>query len=491
MRNGPKATIFEMSVEGLSGVTFPELDVPEVDVCKVLGGKCRSEAPRLPEVSETDVIRHFVGLSRMNFSVDEGFYPLGSCTMKYNPKVNEFAARMPGFARIHPLQPVETLQGALKLIQDTARALSEITGMKAVTLQPAAGAHGEQTGLMLIKKYHEMNGQADRDEIIVPDSAHGTNPASAVIVGYKVVEVPSDSEGCVDLEALKKLVGPKTAGLMLTNPNTLGIFEKHIAEINEIIHSAGGLSYYDGANANAIIGNARPGDMGFDVLHLNLHKTFSTPHGGGGPGAGAVGVNEKLVPYLPVPFITSDEKGHYDLACKCSRKDSLGPVRSFYGNFGVLVRCYTYIRTLGAEGIREAGETAVLNANYLAAQLKDLWPMAHQKFCKHEFVMDGEKLKKETGVTTLDVAKAIIDAGYHPPTVYFPLIVHEAMMIEPTETESKKTLDAFVEALREIYETAKAKGPEYFHELPKTTPISRPDETTAARNPILRWQFEK
>lgn len=484
-------TIFEMSNPGLRGVTLPDLDVPAVDVCKALGGACRSEEPRLPEVSETDVVRHFFGLSKLNFSVDEGFYPLGSCTMKYNPKVNEMAARMPGFARLHPLQPVETLQGSLKLIQDLSRDLAEITGMKAVTLMPAAGAHGEQTGLMLIKKYHESRGDFERDEIIVPDSAHGTNPASAVIVGYKAVEVPSDDEGCVDLEALKKLVGPKTAGLMLTNPNTLGIFEKHIAEINEIIHQAGGLSYYDGANANAIIGKARPGDMGFDVLHLNLHKTFSTPHGGGGPGAGAVGVGELLMPYLPVPFVVSDEKGHYDLACKCDRPESLGMVRSFYGNFGVLVRAYTYVRTLGAEGMKEASETAVLNANYVAARLKDLWPLAHKGYCKHEFVLDGEPLKKETGVTTLDVAKAIIDAGYHPPTTYFPLIVHEALMIEPTETESKRTLDRFVEALRDIHAKAKAEGPEVFHEMPVTTPISRPDETTAARNPILRWQFEE
>ena len=488
MKHGPMETLFELSNPGLMGVALPPLDVPDVDCCAVLGGNCRAEAPRLPEVAEVDVIRHFTGLSQMNFSVDEGFYPLGSCTMKYNPKINEAAARMPGFARLHPLQPEETIQGALKLMYDLETYLAEITGMASVTLQPAAGAHGEQTGLMIIKAYHESRGDKNRDEVIVPDSAHGTNPASAAITGFKVIEVPSDPEGMVDLNALKGLVSERTAGLMLTNPNTLGIFEKHIVEINDIIHKAGGLVYYDGANANAIVGKVRPGDMGFDVLHLNLHKTFSTPHGGGGPGAGAVGMSTDLAKFSPVPVIVKDGET-YRLECSCQRPESLGQVRSFFGNFGVLVRAYTFIRTLGAAGLKEMSETAVLNANYLASQLKDTYPVAHKGFCKHEFVLDGEPLKHQTGVTTLDVAKALIDAGYHPPTTYFPLIVHEALMIEPTESESKRTLDGFAASLKAIVAKAKAEGPEPFHSMPVSTPIARPDETKAARTPVLRWQF--
>lgn len=488
MKHGPMETIFELSNPGLVGVTFPKLDVPDVDCCAALGNSCRSEAPRLPEVAEVDVVRHFTGLSQMNFSVDEGFYPLGSCTMKYNPKVNEMAARMPGFARLHPRQPEETIQGALEMMHDLGDYLSEITGMKAFTLQPAAGAHGEQTGLLLIKAYHEAHGDTARDEIIVPDSAHGTNPATVTITGFKAVEVPSNADGLVDLEALRGLVSERTAGLMLTNPNTLGIFENQIGEINEIIHKAGGLSYYDGANANAIVGKTRPGDMGFDVLHLNLHKTFSTPHGGGGPGAGAVGMCERLVPFAPVPVIVKKD-GKFHLEYGSCHPNTLGQVRSFFGNFGVLVRAYTYIRTLGAAGLKEMSETAVLNANYLATLLKDTYPLSHKGFCKHEFVLNGEPLKHSTGVSTLDVAKALIDAGYHPPTTYFPLIVHEALMIEPTETESKRTLDLFAEALKAIVVKAKAEGPEVFHDLPHSTPIARPDETRAARTPVTRWAF--
>lgn len=481
-------TIFEMSSAGRVGFNLPELDVPAVDNCEVLRGACRAEAPRLPEVAEVDVVRHFTGLSQRNYCVDGGYYPLGSCTMKYNPKINEVAVRMPGFARLHPLQPEETIQGALKMLHDLAADLSEITGMARVTLQPAAGAHGEQTGLLLIKAWHENRNDKARTEIIVPDSAHGTNPATAAVTGFDVVEVPSNDKGMVDLEALRGLVNERTAGLMLTNPNTLGIFEEQILELTEIVHNAGGLVYYDGANANAIMGKVRPGDMGFDVLHLNLHKTFSTPHGGGGPGAGAVGVCEKLMPFLPVPVIV-EKDGVYSLECEACHPETIGQMRSFFGNFGVLVRAYTYIRTLGAAGIREAAEMAVLNANYLASQLKDLYPVAHKGYCKHEFVLDGDPLKHETGVTTLDVAKAIIDAGYHPPTTYFPLIVHEAIMIEPTETESKATLDGFADALKAIVAKARAEGAEAFHHMPLTTPISRPDETSAARNPILRWQF--
>jgi len=486
----PMETLFEASRAGRVGYALPPLDVPAVDCGEALQGACRENAPRLPEMAEVDVVRHFTGLSRMNYSVDEGFYPLGSCTMKYNPKINEAAARMPGFSRIHPLQPEETVQGALELMYILSDMLAEITGMDAVTLQPAAGAHGEQTGLMMIKAWHESRGDTKRTKIIVPDSAHGTNPASASVTGFDAVEVASDKEGMVDLESLRALMDDTVAGLMLTNPNTLGIFEKHILELTETVHSGGGLVYYDGANANAIMGKTRPGDMGFDVLHLNLHKTFSTPHGGGGPGAGAVGVKAELEPFLPAPVVV--KKGdRFGLEHLKDRPRSIGRVRSFFGNFGVLVRAYTYIRTLGAAGIVEASEMAVLNANYLAKKLSSLYPLAHKGWCMHEFVLNGGPLKHETGVSSLDVAKALIDAGYHPPTVYFPLIVPEALMVEPTETESRETLDRFAETMEAIAAKARKEGAEAFHDLPVTTPVSRPDETTAARNPVLRWQFEE
>ncbi len=490
MKKTPMDTLFETSRPGRSGFTLPDLDVPEVDCAGILGTMCRENSPRLPEMAEVDVVRHFTGLSKMNFSVDDGFYPLGSCTMKYNPKLNEMAARMPGFSRIHPLQPENTVQGALELMHSLGAMLAEITGMDAVTLQPAAGAHGEQTGLMLIKAWHESRGDMKRTKIIVPDSAHGTNPASASVTGFDVVEVPSDSEGMVDLEALKGLMDDTVAGLMLTNPNTLGIFERHILELTETIHKAGGLVYYDGANANAIVGKVRPGDMGFDVLHLNLHKTFSTPHGGGGPGAGPVGVKAQLVPFLPVPVIAFKD-GAYHLEGQNVHPKTIGRIRSFYGNFGVLVRAYTYIMSLGPDGVRDVAEMAVLNANYLAKRLSALYPMAHKGHCMHEFVLNGGPLKAETKVTSLDVAKALIDAGFHPPTVYFPLIVPEALMVEPTETESRETLDRFVEAMETIVAKARQEGPEAFHDLPLTTPVSRPDETTAARKPILTWQFDQ
>ena len=483
-------TLFESSRPGRKGYALPELDVPAVDCGSVLEGFCRETAPRLPEMAEVDVVRHFTRLSKLNYSVDEGFYPLGSCTMKYNPKINEAAARMPGFARIHPLQPEETVQGALRLMYDLSAMLAEITGMDAVTLQPAAGAHGEQTGLMMIKAWHESRGDTKRTKVIVPDSAHGTNPASATVTGFDTVEVASDADGMVDLDSLKSLMDDSVAALMLTNPNTLGIFEKHILELTETVHRAGGLVYYDGANANAIMGKTRPGDMGFDVLHLNLHKTFSTPHGGGGPGAGAVGVKAELEPFLPAPVVILRD-GRYALAGDSERPRTIGRVRSFFGNFGVLVRAYTYIRTLGPDGIREVSEMAVLNANYLAKKLSSVYPLAHRGHCMHEFVLNGGPLKHETGVSSMDVAKALIDAGYHPPTVYFPLIVPEALMVEPTETESRETLDRFAETMEAIAAKARAEGPEAFHDLPVTTPVSRPDETTAARNPVLRWQFEK
>lgn len=483
-------TIFETSRPGRIGYSLPDLDVPPVDCSEALNGFCRTEAPRLPEMAEVDVVRHFTGLSKLNYSVDEGFYPLGSCTMKYNPKINEVAARMPGFSRIHPLLPEETVQGALKLMYDLSAMLGEITGMDEVTLQPAAGAHGEQTGLMMIKAWHENRGDSKRIKVIVPDSAHGTNPASAAVTGFKTVEVPSGADGMVDLKSLKSLMDDSVAALMLTNPNTLGIFEKHILELTETVHNAGGLVYYDGANANAILGKTRPGDMGFDVLHLNLHKTFSTPHGGGGPGAGAVGVKTDLAPFLPTPVITFTD-GIYRLEHAKNRPLSIGRVRSFFGNFGVLVRAYTYIMSLGQEGIKEVSEMAVLNANYLAKKLGTLYPLAHKGYCMHEFVLNGGPLKHETGVSSLEVAKALIDAGYHPPTVYFPLIIPEALMVEPTETESRETLDRFAEVMKDIVATTLAEGPKAFHNLPELTPVSRPDETAAARNPILRWQFDE
>ncbi|MGI6783416.1 MAG: aminomethyl-transferring glycine dehydrogenase subunit GcvPB [Aminivibrio sp.] len=482
-------TVFEASRKGRKGYALPKLDVPAADCGAVLGDACRKEAPRLPEMAEVDVVRHFTGLSKMNYSVDDGFYPLGSCTMKYNPKLNEAAARMAGFALAHPLQPEDTVQGALKLLYDLGVMLGEVTGMDAFTLQPAAGAHGEQTGLMMIKAYHESRGEGHRNKIIVPDSAHGTNPASATVTGFDTVEVASDDEGMVDLDSLKSLLDDSVAGLMLTNPNTLGIFEKHVLELTDAVHKAGGLVYYDGANANAILGKTRPGDMGFDVLHLNLHKTFSTPHGGGGPGSGAVGVKAILEPFLPAPIVTCRD-GRYTLVGAEERPKSIGRVRSFYGNFGVLVRAYTYLRTLGAEGLEEVAEMAVLNANYLAKKLSGLYPLAHKGCCMHEFVLNGGPLKSETGVSSMDVAKALIDAGYHPPTVYFPLIVPEALMVEPTETEAMETLDKFAASMEAIVARARSEGPEAFHAMPESTPISRPDETTAARNPVLRWQFE-
>ncbi|EFC90142.1 Glycine dehydrogenase (decarboxylating) [Dethiosulfovibrio peptidovorans DSM 11002] len=481
--------IFEKSRKGRVGVSLPRCDVPGDPSTLLPESFRRSEAPSLPEVSEVDVVRHFTNLSQLNFGVDEGFYPLGSCTMKYNPKLNENAARLCGFSNIHPLQAEKTVQGALKLMYDLSTMLCEITGMAGMTLQPAAGAHGELTGVFLIKAYHRKNGdEGKRTKIIVPDSAHGTNPATASVAGYDVVEVASNDRGNVDIEALKAVVGEDTAGIMLTNPNTLGLFEKDILEIAEIVHGAGGLLYYDGANANAILGKIRPGDMGFDVLHLNLHKTFSTPHGGGGPGSGPVGVSQRLLPFLPTPVVVEKGDGYsldFDLS------DSIGKVRSFYGNFGVLVRAYAYIMSMGAEGLLLASENAVLNANYIMKKLEGEFDIPFSDVpCKHEFVISGEKQHDENGVSTLDMAKRLIDHGVHPPTIYFPLIVHEAMMVEPTETEGKETLDRFVDAMIEIAKEAKEK-PEIFHDAPYTTVVSRLDETRAARKPVLRWTEDK
>ncbi len=476
--------IFERSTPGRRGYRLPELDVPEVPVTELIPGEfLRDEPPALPEVSELEVVRHYTQLSRLNHSVDVGFYPLGSCTMKYNPRVNEDVTSMPGFAAIHPYQPEETVQGALELMYNLGEYLATISGLHATTLQPAAGAHGELTGLLVIKAHHTKRGESHRTEMIIPDSAHGTNPASCAMVGYKVVEVPSNERGGVDVEALKGLVGPNTAGLMLTNPNTLGLFDENICEIAEIIHDAGGLLYYDGANANAIMGIARPGDMGFDVVHFNLHKTFSTPHGGGGPGAGPIVVCKDLAQFLPGPIVVKDGD-NYRFA---TPENSIGRVCSFYGNFLVYAKAYAYIRSHGPKGLREVSETAVLNANYMMNKLKDIYHLPYDRTCMHEFVLSGSWQKDYNGVRTLDIAKRLLDHGYHAPTVYFPMVVDEAIMIEPTETEPKSTLDEFIDVMREIAEEAK-KDPELLKTAPHTTPLKRLDEAQAARKPVLRWE---
>jgi len=475
--------IFELSKEGRKAYTLPKLDIEEKPLEDILPQQMmRKEEIELPEVSEVDIIRHYTLLSNKNYGVDTGFYPLGSCTMKYNPKINEDMASLVSFTALHPYQPVETVQGALKLMYELENMLSEITGMDKFSLQPAAGAHGELTGLMIIKAYHEHRNDKKRKKIIVPDSAHGTNPASAAVAGFDVIEIKSNKEGAIDLEALKAVLNDEVAGLMLTNPSTLGLFEENIVEIARLVHEAGGLLYYDGANLNAIMGITRPGDMGFDVVHLNLHKTFSTPHGGGGPGAGPVGVKKELADFLPVPVIEFKD-GIYSL--NYDRPLSIGKVRSFYGNFNVLIKAYSYILTMGAEGLKRASEMAVLNANYLKEKLKNHYKVAIDKVCMHEFVLAG-LLEKVNDITTLDVAKRLIDYGFHPPTIYFPLIVDSAIMVEPTETESKETLDAFIEAMIKIAEEAK-ENPQLLKEAPHNTPVRRVDEVLAARNPVLKW----
>ena len=463
--------IFEKSREGRRLSILPPADVPHTALPQDL---CREAPLRLPQVAECDIDRHYAALARRAHGVCNGFYPLGSCTMKYNPRIDEEIAALPGFAGIHPLQRPQTAQGCREVLSLCEAMLCEITGMDAVTFQPAAGAHGEFTGLLLIKAYHEDRGDMARTKIIVPDSAHGTNPASAAMAGYEVVNIPSGTDGCVDLEALRAAVGPDTAGLMLTNPNTVGLFDPNILEITRIVHEAGGLCYYDGANLNAIMGVVRPGDMGFDVVHLNLHKTFATPHGGGGPGSGPVGCKAFLSPFMPQSCLggTPGEK-------------SMGQVRAFYGNFAVVVKALCYMLTLGAQGIREAAENAVLNANYMMHGLKGTYDMAYDHICMHEFVMTLDKLKKETGVSALDVAKGLLDAGIHPPTMYFPLIVHEALMVEPTETESRETLDEAVDVLINLAKTAR-ENPQVLHDSPLHTPIRRPDEVRAARSPKLK-----
>ena len=473
--------IFEKSKTGRKCQNLPECDVPVV----TLDAKDKREVKlHLPELSEGELSRHYTELAKKSHGVNDGFYPFGSCTMKYNPRVNEVAAGLEGFADIHPLQPTETVQGCLEVLKTLESYLCEIAGMKRMTFQPAAGAHGEFTGLLLIKAYHKSRGDEKRKKIIVPDSAHGTNPASAAMAGFSVVSVPSGPDGCVDIEKLKEIAGDDVAGLMLTNPNTVGLFDKNILEITKIIHDCGGLCYYDGANLNAVMGTVRPGDMGFDVIHLNLHKTFSTPHGGGGPGSGPVGCKEFLVPFLPSILVEGEDK-----LVAVKEKDSIGEMKNFYGNFLVVVRALAYVMTLGKEGIPEASKNAVLNANYMMNKLKDLYTMAYDEVCMHEFVMSLADLKKQTGVSAMDIAKGLLDFEIHPPTMYFPLIVDEALMVEPTETESKETMDEAIAVFRKLYETA-GEDAESLHNAPMTTPVTRMDEVGAARHPILRYQFE-
>ena len=464
------------------GHHLPATDVP-VTAAQELPSNLLRASLDLPEVSENEVVRHFVQLSNMNYGVDTGFYPLGSCTMKYNPKISEDVARLPGFAAVHPYQPEESVQGALRLLYELQEVLGEISGLPAVSLQPAAGAHGELTGVMMIRAYHNAHGASHRRKLLIPDSAHGTNPATATMCGYSTVPVRSDSRGNIDLDALRSLVDDNTAGLMLTMPNTLGLFDENMEAISEIIHSAGALLYGDGANLNALLGVARPGDLGFDVMHINLHKTFATPHGGGGPGAGVVAAREFLGSYLPVPVVVAGSDGSYSL--KYDLPHTIGRVRSFYGNFGVLVRAYAYIRALGAEGLRKVGENAIINANYLRVRLMQAYDLPYPRSCMHEFVLTGRR-QKAKGVRTLDIAKRLIDRGFHPPTIYFPLIVEEAMMIEPTETEAKEVLDAFAEALLEIAREAD-ENPDLVRSAPTTTVVGRLDEVAAARQPRLHW----
>ena len=479
--------IYELSSPGREGVKPPKLDVPPSALPTEL---IRDELP-LPEVSEIDVVRHFLHLSQLNYAIDKGMYPLGSCTMKYNPKVNEVAARLPSFAGLHPYQPEELVQGALYLMYHLQEQLKKISGFAGITLQPAAGAQGELTGVLIMRKYHMDRGETQRDTILVPDSAHGTNPASTSMSGLRMVELPSDERGNVDLEALEAQICDRVVGLMITNPNTLGLFEENIEQVIERVHSCGGLVYGDGANMNALMGVMRPADVGIDVMHFNLHKTFSTPHGGGGPGSGPVGVVEKLRDYLPSPIVVKDEERSDDMYPFFTFHEpakSIGPVKAFWGHFGMHVRAYTYMRMLGESGMQQAAEHAVLNANYLRALIKDVYHVPYERICKHEFVAEGH-FEDAPDVHALDIAKRLIDYGVHPPTNYFPLIVDEALMIEPTETESKQSVDRYAEALLKIAEEAK-ENPELLHEAPHESPVRRLDEVKAARNPVLRYKHE-
>ena len=502
--------LFEASRPGRRDVRFPAASATAVEAARgqppIPAEALRTTPPRLPEVSELDLLRHFNRLSHLNYAIDLGFYPLGSCTMKYNPKINEWAARLPALAESHPLDPVELAQGSFELQWLLAELLREVSGMAAVSLQPAAGAQGELTGLLMTRAYHRANGEeAQRTTVLIPDSAHGTNPATATMVGYRTVTIRSNERGGIDLEALRAALGPDTAALMITNPSTLGIFEDQIDQVVAAVHEAGAIAYMDGANLNAILGRFRPGDAGFDVVHINLHKTFSTPHGGGGPGAGPIAVSDRLAAYLPGPLALlvegdpdevrrnawagrSTPGARFAPEAPSTRPASIGQVRAFGGNFGMHLRAYTYIRSNGVEGLREISEDAVLAANYLRVRLADAYDLPYDRICKHEVVFSGRRQKREHGVTTLDIAKAILDYGIHPPTIYFPLIVEEALMIEPTETESLETLDRFVEVMHEIAERA-ARDPAALKAAPTTTPVGRLDEASAARRPDLRHHF--
>ncbi|MBV9545456.1 MAG: aminomethyl-transferring glycine dehydrogenase subunit GcvPB [Chloroflexi bacterium] len=476
--------IFEQGKPGRSGASLPACDVPVVDAKKLFGDKLRKTAAHLPEVSEVEVTRHYTRLSRWNYAIDIGLYPLGSCTMKYNPKVNEDVARMPGIARVHPLQPDETVQGALRILFELQSILAEITGFRTATLQPSAGAQGELVGMLMMRAYHRDRGDTRRTRVLVPDSAHGTNPATAAMCGFSTVAVPTDAHGNVDLGRLQAELDETVVGLMLTNPNTLGLFEQELREVTAAVHQVGGLVYGDGANLNAILGVVKPAEMGFDCLHINVHKTFSTPHGSGGPGAGPVAVSEKLEPYLPVPMVIQKTDGSY--ALEYNRPKSIGRLKSYQGHFGILARAYTYIRMHGPDGLREISETAVLNANYLKKLLEDVYEVAYDRTCMHEFVLTARRQKAEHGVKTLDIAKRLLDFGIHPPTIYFPLIVEEAIMVEPTEGESRQTLEHFSDVMHQIAREIET-DPELVLGAPREQVVGRLDEVTAARRPILRW----
>ncbi|HBG1590937.1 aminomethyl-transferring glycine dehydrogenase subunit GcvPB [Clostridioides difficile] len=475
--------LIDISKKGRKAYSLPKLDIDDIKIEDMIDqDMARQSELNLPEVGELELVRHYTLLSNKNFGVDTGFYPLGSCTMKYNPKINEDMAALPNFTGMHPYQSSDTAQGSLSLMYDLSRRLAEITGMDEVTLQPSAGSHGEFTGLMIIKAYHENRGDHKRTKVIIPDSAHGTNPASATMANFDVIQIASDKNGAVDINALKEVLNDEVAALMLTNPSTLGLFEKNIKEIATLVHEAGGLLYYDGANMNAIMGITRPGDMGFDVVHLNLHKTFSTPHGGGGPGAGPVGVKKELVPFLPIPVIERKEDKY---VLNYDREKSIGKIKNFYGNFGVLVRAYTYILTMGRDGLKEASEMAVLNANYIKESIKDDYILPIDTLCKHEFVLGGLP-RGGANIKTIDIAKRLLDYGYHPPTMYFPLIINEALMIEPTESESIETLDSFIEAMKSVAKEAKEE-PELLKTAPHNTLVKRVDDARAVKKPILTW----
>jgi glycine dehydrogenase subunit 2 len=478
----PEPLLSELSHAGVPGHQLPTLDVPYADDDFPI--QLTRPHLDLPRIGELDVVRHFTHLAHDNFSIDSVFYPLGSCTMKYNPRVNEDVARLPGIAHIHPLQPDETVQGALQLMYELQRLLAEITGFHTTTLQPAAGAQGELAGMLMLRAYHQERGDLGRRKVLVPDSAHGTNPATAAMCGFYTVAIPTDAHGNVDQDRLEAELGDDVVGLMLTNPNTLGLFEQRLRDVTAAVHRVGGLVYGDGANLNAILGIVKPAEMGFDCVHINVHKTFSTPHGAGGPGAGPVAVSEALEPYLPIPVVVRRPDGTYALAT--DRPRSIGRLMTYHGHFGILARAYTYIRMHGADGLRRISETAVLNANYLRVLLRDLFELPYDRSCMHEFVLSGRRQKAASGVRTLDIAKRLIDFSVHPPTIYFPLIVDEALMIEPTEVESKCTLDAFVTALRQIAEEAEA-DPALILDAPHHQVVGRLDEVQAARKPVLRW----